>query len=65
MAQLVKNPLASAGEERDLGPISPSRRSSGEGDDYPLQSSCLKNSLDLSKARALQAVVPKVAKSRT
>ena len=38
MAQAIKNPPASAG---DLGSISVSGRSPGEGNGYPLQYSCL------------------------
>ena len=59
---MVKNPFANAGEERDSGSTPPSGRPSGEGNGYPLQSSCLKNSLD---GGAWQAVVPKVGKSGT
>ena len=41
VAQVVKNLLANAG---DLSSIPGSGRSPGEGNDYPLQYSCLKNS---------------------
>ena len=42
----VKNPLTNAGDTGDAGPIPWSGRSSGEGDSYPLQYSCLENSMD-------------------
>ena len=50
----VKNPLASAGDARDVGLIPESGRSSGEGHGYPLQDSCLGNPMDRG---ALQAIV--------
>ena len=40
---MVKNPLASAG---DAGLIPKLGRSPGEGNDNPLQYSCLENSMD-------------------
>ena len=40
---MVKNPPAKAG---DLDLIPGSRRPPGEGHDYPLQHSCLENSMD-------------------
>ena len=46
----------------DLGLISGSGRSPGEGNDYPLQYSCLENSMD---RRAWGAKVHGVAKSWT
>ena len=46
MAQLVKNPSASAGDIRDLGSIPGSGRSPGEGNGGPLQYSCLENLRD-------------------
>ena len=39
----VKNPLVNAG---DMGLVPGSGRSSGEGNDYPLQCSCLGNPMD-------------------
>ena len=42
---MVKNPPASAGEPRDTGSISGSGKSSGVGNDTPLQYSCLENSM--------------------
>ena len=56
---VVKNPPASAG---DGGLILGSGRSPGEGNDHPLQYSCLENPTD---GGAWQATVPQVAKSRT
>ena len=41
--RVVKNPPANAG---DVGPIPGSGRSPGEGYGYPLQYSCLENSMD-------------------
>ena len=46
VAQLVKNPLASAGDLRDVGSIPGSGRPPGEGNGNPLQYSCLENSMD-------------------
>ena len=43
---VVKNPPASAGDTRDVGSIPGLRRSSGEGNGYPLQYSCLGNPMD-------------------
>ena len=59
MAQTVKNPPANAG---DLGSIPGWERSSGEGNGYPLQHSCLENPVD---REALWATVHGVTKSRT
>ena len=50
----------SVGNAGDLGSISGSRRSPGEGNDYPLQYSCLENSMD---RRAWQAIVHGFAES--
>ena len=52
----------SACSARDLGSISGSRRSPGVGKGYPLQYSCLENSMD---GGAWRATVHGVAKSRT
>ena len=41
---MVKNPLANAGDIRDMGSIFRSGRSPGGGDGCPLQCSCLENS---------------------
>ena len=53
---MVENPPANAG---DLGPIPGLGRSPGEGNGYPLQYSCLENSMDRG---AWQATVHGVAK---
>ena len=44
---VVKNPPAYAGDARDEGSITGSRRSHGGGNDSPLQFSCLGNSMDI------------------
>ena len=49
MAQMVKNLPANEG---DLGLIPGSGRSSGEGNFYPLQYSCLENPMDRGAWRA-------------
>ena len=46
----------------DLGLIPASGRSPGEGNDYPLQSSCLENSMDRGDC---QAIVHEVTESDT
>ena len=46
MALVVKNPPANAGDLRDPGSIPGSGRSSGRGNDNPLQCSCLENPVD-------------------
>ena len=56
---VVKNPPANAG---DAGSIPGSGRSSGEGNDNPLQYSCLENSMDKG---AWWATVHQMAKSQT
>ena len=62
MALVVKNPPASAGDIGDAGSISGSGRFPREGNDNPLQCSCLENPMD----RGLWwATVHGVAKSRT
>ena len=45
MALVVKNLPANAGDVRDAGSIHGSGRFPGEGNDYPLQYSCLENSM--------------------
>ena len=45
MAQVVKNPPASAGDARNTGSIPGSGRSLGEGNSNPLEYSCLENSM--------------------
>ena len=59
VASRVKNPLAKAG---DAGLIPRSGRSPGEGNGYPLQYSCLENSMDRG---AWQATVHGVTKNQT
>ena len=53
---MVKNPPSNAG---DMGSIPESRRFPGEGNENPLQYSCLENSMD---REAWQATVYGVAK---
>ena len=43
---MVKNPPASAGDVRDTGSITGLGRSPGEGNDNPLQYSCLENPME-------------------
>ena len=50
--QLVKNLPANAGDARDVGLIPRLERCPGEGNAYPLQYSCLKNSMDRGAWRA-------------
>ena len=59
---VVKNPPASARDVRDAGSILGSGRFPGEGNDNPLQFSCLENSMDRG---ACQATDHGVAKSQT
>ena len=42
----TKNPPANSGNIRDTGSVPGSGRSPGEGNGYPLQSSCLENPMD-------------------
>ena len=46
MVLVVKNPPANAGEVREEGLIPGSGRSLSEGNDNPLQYSCLENPMD-------------------
>ena len=57
---VVKNPSAIAGDARDTGLIPGSGRSSGGGNDNPLQYSCLEDPMDRG---AWQATVHSAAKS--
>ena len=57
-----KNLPANAGDVRDAGSIPGLGRSPGGGKGYPLQYSCLENSMD---RRVWKAVVQGVAKSQT
>ena len=43
---MVKNPPANAGDRRDSGSIPGWGRSPGEGNDQPLQYSCLENPME-------------------
>ena len=46
VALVVKNPLAKAGDTRDLGSLSESGRHSRRGNSNPLQYSCPENPVD-------------------
>ena len=59
---MVKNPPANAGDIESTGLIPGLGRSSVEGNSFPLQYSCLENSMDRG---AWQATVHGVTKSRT
>ena len=43
---MVKDPPANAGDIRDVGSMPGLGKSPGEGNGYPLQYSCLENSMD-------------------
>ena len=58
---VVKNSPANAGKAGDMASIPGSGRSPGEGKGYPLQYSCLENSMDRG---AWWAIVHGVAKSQ-
>ena len=62
VALVIKNPPASAGDERDSGSISGLERSPGGGHGIPLQYSCLENLMD---RETWQATVHRVTQSRT
>ena len=49
-----KNPSASAGDARDMSSTSGSGRSPEEGNGYPLQYSCLENSMDRGQFSSVQ-----------
>ena len=49
---MVKNPLASAGDIRDMGSIPGLGRSPGEGNGNPPQCSCLENPMERGAWRA-------------
>jgi len=59
---VVKNPPATAGGGRDAASIPGSGRSPGEGNDTPLQYSCLENPMD---GGVWRATVHRVAKTWT
>ena len=56
---MVKNQPAYAGDAGDMGSIPGSGRSPGEGNDNPLQYSCLENPMDRG---AWRTIVHRVAK---
>ena len=62
VALVVKNPLANAGDVRDLSCISGLGRFPGGGHGNPLQYSCLENPMDRG---AWRATVHRVSKSQT
>ena len=62
MVLVVKNPLANAGDTRDVGLISGLGRSPGVGNGNPLKHSYLRNPMNRG---AWWATVHEVAKSRT
>ena len=62
MGIVVKNLPANVGDTRDLASVPGLGRSPGEGNDNPLQYSCLENPMDRG---AWQATVHMVAKSQT
>ena len=43
---MAKNPPANAGDTRDMDSVPGSERSPGVGNVYPLQYSCMENSMD-------------------
>ena len=55
---VVKNPPANAGDARDVGLILKSGRPPGVGNGYPLQYSCLENSVDRKEAGGLKSMRP-------
>ena len=62
MVLVVKNLPTSTGDARDVGSIPRWGRCPGEGNDNPLQNSCLENPMDRG---ACGATVHGVSKSRT
>ena len=62
VAPVIKNPLANAGDKRDLGSVTGSGRFPGGRNDNPLQFSCLENPMD---KRDLSATVHSVTQSQT
>ena len=59
---MVNNPLANAGDIRDMSLVPGLGRSPGGGHGNPLQHACLENSMDRG---AWRGIVHGVAKSRT
>jgi len=64
-ALVVKNPLATAGDIRDMGSIPGLGRSPGGGHGNLLQYSCLKNPMDRGSSGGGWATGHRVAQSRT
>ena len=62
MALLVENPIANAGDARDVGSIPGLGRSPGVENGSPLQNSCLENPMD---REAWWATVLGATKSQT
>ena len=62
MVLVVKNPLANAGDIREVGLIPGWERSPGGGHGKPLQCSCLENPMDRG---AWHPIVLGIAKSQT
>ena len=62
MAQLVKNPPANAGDNKNAVSVSGLRRSPGVGNGNSLQNSCLEDSIERATG---QATVHGVTKSQT
>ena len=60
---MVKNPLGSARDARNVGLIPGLGRSPGEGNGYPLQYSCLEHSMD--KGGVWWVIVHRVTKGWT
>ena len=60
MALVVRNLLASEGDIKDTGSVPGSGRSPGEGNNNPLQYSCLEDAIDRG---AWRATVHRVAKN--
>ena len=58
---MVKNPAANAGDAEDIGSIPVKGRSPGEGNDNPLQYSCLENPMDIG---AWWAAIHRVTKNQ-
>jgi len=56
---VVKNPLASAGDTKDMGSIPGSGKSLGIGNGNPLQYSCLGNPMDRGAWQATAHVITK------
>ena len=55
-AQVVKNLPANAGDTGDMGLIPGLGRSPGKGNSYPLQYSCLENSMGSQRVRKIACI---------